>query len=71
MTGSMDDIRKKLSSESIKCKKISHVDRKAARKAVMSHWKEGKEIGSIYYCDNCKAFHLTKRKPGNRNFRFL
>jgi len=57
--------------EGKECQKIRYDTRKDARWAVMRHWKSHLKIGSIYYCENCSSFHLTKRKPGNSNFRFL
>ena len=70
MSGSLDDIRKKLSGESPKCEKIKYENKLAARKALLLHWKKRVFSGSIYYCESCEGFHLTKRKPGKGNFRF-
>ena len=68
----MDEIREGLlAAQDEKCPKIRYETRKAARWAVMKHWKSRLKIGSIYHCESCKGFHLTKRKPGNGKFRFL
>ena len=72
MTGSLDDIRKELSGgEPTKCEKVSYETKLAARKALLNHWVKGKKMGSIYICETCQTFHLTRQKPGNKNFRFL
>jgi len=68
---SIEDIRTALEKNNEKCSKIRYDTRKAARWAVMRHWKVNRKIGSIYYCHECESFHLTKRKPGKSKFRFL
>jgi hypothetical protein len=48
------------------CKKVPYKNKLAARTALIQHWRKKFFLGSIHYCDQCEAYHLTKRKPSDK-----
>lgn len=47
-----------------RCHKISHKSEAAVRNAITTNSSAGRDKNYAYYCRECKAWHLSRTRPG-------